>query len=76
MDRLNRSLSVDMRLWREDIFGSQAWATALSKAAVISADEADELRSGLDRVGERLTGWSAKDGSSIFSWSRRSWTRP
>src|SRR3954465_12271147 len=29
MDRLNRSLPVDHRLWREDVAGGQAWASAL-----------------------------------------------
>ncbi|MBW3630551.1 MAG: argininosuccinate lyase, partial [Gemmatimonadetes bacterium] len=61
MDRLNRSLPVDLRLWREDIAGSQAWATALGKAAVISADEARQLRAGLDAVAERLGGWSVAE---------------
>ena len=57
MDRLNRSLPVDRRLWREDIAGSQAWATALGEAGVISRDEAQELCTGLDRVADILAGW-------------------
>ena len=58
MDRLNRSLPVDLRLWREDIEGSRAWAAALGKAGVVSDAEAEELRAGLQRVGDRLAGWS------------------
>lgn len=58
MDRLNRSLDVDGRLWREDIAGSQAWATALGAAGVIRRDEAATLREGLDRVAARLAGWT------------------
>ncbi len=61
MDRLNRSLPVDRRMWREDVAGSRAWATALGAASVISGDEAETLVSGLDAVAERLAGWSAAD---------------
>ncbi|HET7275026.1 MAG TPA: argininosuccinate lyase [Longimicrobiaceae bacterium] len=59
MDRLNRSLPVDLRLWSEDIAGSRAWATALGKAGVISEAEADLLRSGLDKVSAQLASWTA-----------------
>lgn len=57
MDRLNRSLPVDFRLWREDVEGSRAWAKAIGSAGVISAAECEELRAGLARVGVRLEGW-------------------
>ena len=59
MDRLNRSLPVDRRLWREDIAGSQAWATALGQAGVITADESRELCDGLDSVADDLASWTA-----------------
>ena len=61
MDRLNRSLPVDRRLWREDIAGSQAWATALGAAAVITQQEARELCDGLDRVADLLASWGAAE---------------
>ncbi|MDP9348080.1 MAG: argininosuccinate lyase, partial [Gemmatimonadota bacterium] len=54
LDRINRSLPVDHRLWREDVAGSQAWALALTGAGVISPAEGAALRAGLDRVAERL----------------------
>ncbi|CAN5805134.1 argininosuccinate lyase [soil metagenome] len=57
MDRLNRSLPVDRRLWREDVAGSQAWASALAGAGVLTTAEAAELRAGLERVAQRLEGW-------------------
>lgn len=60
MDRLNRSLPVDRRLWREDVAGSRAWATALGAAGVVTPGEAAELRRGLDAVGERLAGWTTE----------------
>ena len=61
MDRLNRSLPVDLRLWREDIQGSQAWASAIATAGVISHDEWLQLQAGLDRVGARLEVWTTDD---------------
>lgn len=51
---LNRSLDVDLRLWRHDIRGSRAWARAIAGAGVITDAEAEVLVSGLDRVEERL----------------------
>ncbi|HYH82745.1 MAG TPA: argininosuccinate lyase [Longimicrobium sp.] len=57
MDRLNRSLPVDHRLWREDIAGSQAWASAIAAAGVLSHAEWLALQAGLDRVAGRLQAW-------------------
>lgn len=51
---LNRSLDVDIRLWRQDIRGSRAWARAIAGAGVISDAEAGLLVDGLDRVERRL----------------------
>ena len=50
MTRLNLSLDVDFRLWREDIRGSRAWAKALGRAGVLTHDEVAELEAGLGRV--------------------------
>jgi len=61
MDRLNRSLPVDLRLWREDVAGSQAWASAIAAAGVITHAEWLRLQGGLDAVAARLEGWSADD---------------
>jgi len=52
---LNRSLDVDIRLWPQDVRGSQAWARALVKAGVLETDEGDTLLEGLDRVATRLS---------------------
>ena len=53
-DRLNRSLPVDARLWREDIRGSRAWAQALATADVLRPQELAALLEGLDRVAARM----------------------
>jgi len=54
MERLNLSLGVDARLWREDVRGSVAWARALGGAGVLTADEVDALTTGLGRVAARI----------------------
>ncbi|MED5200211.1 MAG: argininosuccinate lyase [Gemmatimonadota bacterium] len=52
---LNRSLDVDIRLWPQDIRGSQAWARALVRAGVLEDEEGTTLVDGLDRVATRLS---------------------
>lgn len=52
---LNRSLPVDYRLWPYDIRASKAWARALAKAGILSAEEETRLLRGLDRVGAHLS---------------------
>lgn len=48
--KLNASFPFDVRLHREDIVGSMAWAHALAKAGVISAKESEVLIDGLNAV--------------------------
>lgn len=52
---LNRSLDVDIRLWPQDIRGSQAWARALVRAGVLEDEEGTTIVDGLDRVATRLS---------------------
>ncbi|MFN9256884.1 MAG: argininosuccinate lyase [Gemmatimonas sp.] len=54
LDAINRSIGTDFRLWPHDIRLSKAWALALSKAGVFTAEEAEQLRAGLDRVAMRI----------------------
>jgi argininosuccinate lyase len=65
MDRLNRSLPIDRRLWREDIEGSLAWADGLSRARVLTDEEAAALREGLGAVARRLEAFSVAEWSSL-----------
>lgn len=70
MERLNLSLGVDGRLWREDIRGSVAWARALGGAGVLTEAEVDTLVGGLgavaDRIGrEGLAGAAEEDIHSV-----------
>lgn len=50
MDKFNESLSVDRRMWRADLEGSQAYAQALAKSGVLTAAEADEIVAGLEAI--------------------------
>ncbi len=59
LDRLNRSLPVDRRLWREDLATNRAWVRALGRCGVLTAAEARTLLGGLDRVEALLAGGAA-----------------
>ncbi|PKI85158.1 Arg4p [Malassezia vespertilionis] len=52
MHAFNESLSYDQRMWAQDIRGSQAYAKALVDTGILTADEAEQIRAGLARVGE------------------------
>jgi len=54
LDALNRSIATDFRLWPFDIRLSQAWASALAEAGVLTEEERDQIRGGLDVVAEKL----------------------
>ena len=54
LDRLNRSLPVDQRLWPQDLRVADAWTAALGRAGVLTEDEVATLQRGLERVGGRL----------------------
>lgn len=64
MNKFNESLSVDQRMWRVDLDGSQAYANALHKSGVLTAEEAQQIVAGLDRVGEEWANgtFQPKDG--------------
>ena len=49
-----KSLPVDKRLIDDDIAGSRAWAQALAKAGVLTANDAEAIVSGLDNVRESV----------------------
>jgi argininosuccinate lyase len=55
LDRLNRSLPVDHRLWSQDVRAAVAWVAALRASGILTAAEAQTLEGGLDRVRERLS---------------------
>ena len=51
---LNASISFDYRLAQQDIKGSLAWAQALAKANLLTADECQKICNGLHRVADEF----------------------
>jgi len=50
VERFNASASFDIRLAKEDIAGSVAWARALGRAGVLGPDDLDAILRGLAAV--------------------------
>lgn len=50
MHEFNQSLSYDKRMYKADITGSKAYASALHKAGILNAQELSEMHAGLDSV--------------------------
>jgi len=63
LDRLNRSLPVDRRLWREDLATNRAWVRALAACAAVTAAERDTLLAGLDKVERALAAGAAESAA-------------
>ena len=59
LDAINRSIGTDFRLWPHDVRLSKAWALALGEAGVLTRDESEALRQGLDRVAQRIADGAA-----------------
>jgi len=59
LDRLNRSLPVDRRLWREDLATNRAWVCALERCGVLGAADRETLLGGLAKVEAALAGGAA-----------------
>lgn len=56
--RFHDSLPFDRRLFQEDIDGSIAWSRALESAEILSAEEADAIGDGLERVRQEFASGS------------------
>jgi argininosuccinate lyase len=50
MERINASIDVDLRLYAQDISGSNAHAAMLAEAEIISREDATRITEGLDAV--------------------------
>ena len=70
LDELNNSLSIDKRLWREDIEASRAWVQALLRADVLTREESQQLDRGLLAVQERLAEALGKSRSHVANLLR------
>lgn len=56
VQRYGASLPVDRRMWAEDIEGSKAHAAMLAAVGIISPEDADAIRAGLDGVAADIAG--------------------
>ena len=56
MQAFSESLGTDMLMWREDIAGSIAHVTMLGEVGLLSAEEADAIRTGLHQVERDIEG--------------------
>jgi len=61
MQAINVSIDVDRRLWPQDLAGSRAHAAMLAAQGIISAEDADAIRRGLDQIETEL-----RDGTFPF----------
>jgi argininosuccinate lyase len=61
--KFSESISFDWRLWKHDIMGSIAHATMLQKIGVLTKAELNEIRSGLEQIGQEIA-----DGQ--FEWKQ------
>lgn len=48
--RLNDSLPIDSRLYREDIQGSRCWAQELHRSGYLTMKDNEEIQQGLNKV--------------------------
>ena len=73
MEQLNTSLSVDFRLWPQDIRGSSAWVNALARSGIIQQSERIELLEGLTRVSQLFSkrDYSQENDEDIHSLVER-----
>ncbi len=58
---INASLSIDKRMWREDLRGSQAYAFELKLSKVLSEQQAENIERGLELIGTEM-----QDGTFPF----------
>lgn len=54
LERFGASLPFDKRMWRQDIRGSKAHAAMLARQGVISQEDADAIRAGLDDIAAQI----------------------
>ncbi len=54
LDRINRSLPVDWRLWPFELAVDRAWVRELAESGIVAADARDRILAGLDGVEARL----------------------
>lgn len=61
MDKFNSSFNIDQRLWEQDIKGSIAHVSMLSKCHILSSDEAEKIIKALEQIHSEIL-----DGSLLL----------
>lgn len=54
LNRFGASLPFDQRMWKQDIRGSKAHAAMLAAQGIISAEDAEQIRAGLDQIASEI----------------------
>lgn len=72
MEAFNNSIPFDQRMWQQDIRGSVAYARALGKCGLLTADETESLEKGLNmvRATVKCTGCDWKEELMFVVWGR------
>ena len=65
LERFGASLPFDKRMWRQDIRGSKAHAAMLAHQGIISEEDAQAIRAGLDAIAAEI-----EAGSFVFDVDR------
>ena len=61
MDKFNSSFNIDQRLWEQDIKGSIAHVSMLSKCHILSSDEAEKIIKALEQIHSEI-----RDGTLLL----------
>lgn len=54
MTKINASIDIDQRLWRQDIQGSKAHCSMLMKQSIIPQEDGDSILGGLDQIEQEI----------------------
>ncbi len=54
MEQINASISIDKRMWRQDISGSVAHCEMLAKQGIIKQEDADKILDGLKKIHDEI----------------------
>ena len=65
MREINASISVDKRLWREDIHASRAHAAMLARQGILSEDDVKAIDEGLLRVAAEIEAGQLKEDPAL-----------
>jgi argininosuccinate lyase len=65
MSRINASIDVDRRLWRQDIEGSIAHATMLAATGIIAGEDADAITTGLRSIAAEIEAGTIEFSSAL-----------